>query len=93
MQGARLHALCRDVLGIYVRALLAFQRRCARRGRLRSGQSGCVTVIQRSRTTEEIPVGLERKRHNGPLSEALASLLPPDTVGVIENGWQEILID
>jgi len=41
------HDLCRAVLGAYVRALLAFQRRRARRCGLRDGHSGCVTVIQR----------------------------------------------
>jgi hypothetical protein len=44
---ARNHDLCRAVLGACVRALLAFQRRRARRGGLRDGHSGCVTVIQR----------------------------------------------
>ncbi|MGH7392375.1 MAG: transposase [Candidatus Rokuibacteriota bacterium] len=41
------HGLCRAVLGVYARVLLAFQRRHARQGRRRLGQSGCVTVIQR----------------------------------------------
>ena len=41
------HDLCRAVLGVYAHALLAFQCRRARRCRLRGGQSGCVTVIQR----------------------------------------------
>ncbi len=41
------HDLCRAVLTIYARALLAFQRRRVRRCGLRVGQSGCVTVIQR----------------------------------------------
>ncbi len=41
------HGLCRAVLGVYARALLAFQRRHTRQGRRRVGQSGCVTVIQR----------------------------------------------
>ena len=41
------HDLCRAVLAIYARALLAFQRRRVRRCGVRGGQSGCVTVIQR----------------------------------------------
>ena len=41
------HDLCRAVLGVYVRALLAFQRRRALRCGFGDGQSGCVTVIQR----------------------------------------------
>ncbi len=41
------HELCRDVLAVYARALLSFQRRRARRRGLRDGRSGCVTVIQR----------------------------------------------
>jgi hypothetical protein len=41
------HELCRSVLAVYARALLSFQRRRARRRRLRDGHSGCVTVIQR----------------------------------------------
>jgi hypothetical protein len=41
------HDLCRAVLAVYARTLLAFQRRRACRGRGRGGQSGCVTVIQR----------------------------------------------
>lgn len=41
------HALCRAVLGVYVRALLGFQRSQARRRGIRDGQAGSVTVIQR----------------------------------------------
>jgi hypothetical protein len=41
------HALCRAVLGIYVRALLGFQRRQAHRLGIRDGQAGAVTIIQR----------------------------------------------
>ena len=41
------HDLCRAVLGVYARALLAFQRRRAWQRGIREGQSGCVTVIQR----------------------------------------------
>jgi hypothetical protein len=41
------HALCRAVLGVYVRALLGFQRQQARRLGIRDGQAGSVTVIQR----------------------------------------------
>jgi len=41
------HELSRAVLGVYARALLAFQRRRAQRCGIRDGRSGCVTVIQR----------------------------------------------
>ena len=41
------HELCRAVLGVYARALLAFQRRRARGCGAQDGHSGCVTVIQR----------------------------------------------
>src|SRR2546427_2339905 len=41
------HKLCRAVLGVYVRALLGFQRRRARRRGVSGGQGGAVTVIQR----------------------------------------------
>src|SRR5262245_42861480 len=41
------HALARAVLGVYVRALLGFQRDRARRYGIRDGRSGSVTVIQR----------------------------------------------
>jgi len=41
------HALCRAVLGIYVRALLNFQRQQARQRRIRNAHAGSVTVIQR----------------------------------------------
>ncbi len=41
------HDLSRAVLGVYLRALLAFQRRRGRRLGIRDGHSGCVTVIQR----------------------------------------------
>ena len=41
------HALCRAVLGVYARALLAFYARVARAHGIRDGQTGTVTVIQR----------------------------------------------
>jgi hypothetical protein len=41
------HALCRAVLGIYARTLLAFYARTARSHGIRDGQTGTVTVIQR----------------------------------------------
>jgi hypothetical protein len=41
------HGLARAVLGVYVRVLLGFQRRRARRYGIRDGRSGTVTVIQR----------------------------------------------
>ena len=41
------HGLCRAVLAVYVRALLGFQRRRAKRAGISDGRSGAATVIQR----------------------------------------------
>jgi hypothetical protein len=41
------HRLCRAVLGVFIRALLDFYRRRARRGSVGDGQTGTLTVIQR----------------------------------------------
>jgi hypothetical protein len=41
------HALCRAVLGVYVRALLGFQCSQARGRGIRNGHAGSLTVIQR----------------------------------------------
>jgi len=41
------HALCRAVLGVYARGLLAFYARTVRSHAIRGGQTGTVTVIQR----------------------------------------------
>jgi hypothetical protein len=41
------HTLCRAVLGIYVRALLSFQRQQAHQCGIPNGRAGSVTVIQR----------------------------------------------
>jgi len=41
------HKLCRAVLAVHVRAVLGFYRRRARRGGVRDGRGGTVTVIQR----------------------------------------------
>ena len=41
------HALCRALLGVYVRALLAFYARTARAHGIQDGPTGTVTVIQR----------------------------------------------
>ena len=41
------HALCRAVIGVFVRAVLGWYRRRARRAGWADGQSGSVTVIQR----------------------------------------------
>ena len=41
------HKLCRAVLGVYIRALLGFLRRQARRSGILNGHGGAVTVIQR----------------------------------------------
>jgi hypothetical protein len=41
------HRLCRAVLGVFVRVLLSFYRRRARRAGVSDGHGGTVTVIQR----------------------------------------------
>ncbi|HZU40573.1 MAG TPA: transposase [Solirubrobacteraceae bacterium] len=41
------HALCRAVLGVFIRAVLGWYRRRARRAGIPEGQSGTVTVVQR----------------------------------------------
>src|SRR5215813_767545 len=41
------HALCRAVLGVYVRTLLAFYARTARSHGIQGGRTGTVTAIQR----------------------------------------------
>src|SRR5437867_1528411 len=41
------HALCRAVLGVFIRAVLSWYRRRGRRAGVPDGQSGTVTVVQR----------------------------------------------
>jgi hypothetical protein len=41
------HGLCRAVLGVFIRALLTFERRRAERRGIRQGRGGAVTAIQR----------------------------------------------
>jgi hypothetical protein len=41
------HVLCRAVLGVYARVLLAFYVRTARSHGIQEGKTGTVTVIQR----------------------------------------------
>jgi hypothetical protein len=41
------HKLCRAVLGVFIRALLTFERRRAARRGIRAGRGGAVTAIQR----------------------------------------------
>jgi hypothetical protein len=41
------HRLCRAVLAVFIRALVGFERRRARRRGIRSGAGGAVTAIQR----------------------------------------------
>src|SRR5262249_33470266 len=41
------HALCRAVLGVFVRAVLGWYRRRARHAGIADGRSGTVTVVQR----------------------------------------------
>jgi hypothetical protein len=41
------YALCRAVLGVFIRAVLGWYRRRGRRAGVPDGQSGTVTVVQR----------------------------------------------
>jgi putative transposase len=41
------HRLCRAVLGVFIRAVLGFERRRAERRGMRGGAGGAVTAIQR----------------------------------------------
>lgn len=41
------HKLCRAVLGAFIRVLLGFERRRAKRRGIRGGRGGAVTAIQR----------------------------------------------
>src|SRR5262249_56773385 len=63
------HALCRAVLGVFVRAVLGWYRRRARRAGIAGGRSGTVTVVQRFGS------GLELNVH--------FHLLAPDGVFVV----------
>src|SRR5712691_7287693 len=56
------HNLARAVLGVFVRVLLAFQRRRTRQRGIRGGHSGSVTIILRSENGAHGARGLDRAR-------------------------------
>ena len=63
------HALCRAVLGVYARGLLAFYARTARAHGIPEGQTGTVTVIQRFRSGLQLNVHLHTLVLDGVFSE------------------------
>jgi len=67
------HALCRAVLGVFIRAVLGWYRRRGRRGGVPDGQSGTVTVVQRFGS------GLELNVHFHALS--LDGVFAPERTG------------
>jgi hypothetical protein len=69
------HALCRAVLGVYVRALLGFHRRRAKRLGVRGGQGGAVTVIQRFGGGLQLNVHLHTLVLDGVFFEPAADVL------------------
>jgi hypothetical protein len=64
------HALCRAVLGVYARGLLAFYARTARSHGIRGGQTGTVTVIQRFGGGLQLNVHFHTLVFDGAFSEA-----------------------
>jgi hypothetical protein len=64
------HALCRAVLGVYARGLLACYARTARSHGIRGGQTGTVTVIQRFGSGLQLNVHFHTLVLDGVFSEA-----------------------
>ena len=64
------HALCRAVLGVNARGLLAFYARTARSHGIRGGQTGTVTVIQRFGSGLQLNVHFHALVLDGVFSEA-----------------------
>ena len=64
------HALCRAVLGVNARGLLAFYARTARSHGIRGGQTGTVTVIQRFGSGLQLNVHFHTLVFDGVFSEA-----------------------
>src|SRR5262245_18244506 len=64
------HALCRAVLGVYARGLLAFYTRTARSHGIHDSQTGTVTVIQRFGSGLQLNVHFHTLVLNGVFSEA-----------------------
>ncbi len=63
------HALCRAVLGVYARVLLAFYARTAQAHGIQDGRTGTVTVIQRFGSGLQLNVHLHTLVVNGVFSE------------------------
>jgi Putative transposase len=63
------HALCRTVLGVYVRVLLAFYARTARSHGVQDGRTGTVTAIQRFGSGLQLNVHLHTLVLDGVFSE------------------------
>jgi len=78
------HGLCRAVLAVYVRALLGFQRRRAKRAGIANGRSGAAAVIQRFGSGLRLNVHFHTKVldgvfYRGPSGELAFLSLPPPT--------------
>src|SRR5262245_34147899 len=56
------HALCRAVLGVFIRAVLGWYRRHARHFGIADGRSGTVTVVQRFGSGLELNVHFHSER-------------------------------
>jgi len=63
------HALCRAVLGVYARVLLAFYARTARSHGIQDGRTGTVTVIQRFGSGLQLNVHMHTLVLDGVFSE------------------------
>lgn len=64
------HALCRAVLGVYVRTLLAFYARTARAHGIQDGRTGTVTAIQRFGSGLQLTVHFHTLVLDGVFSQA-----------------------
>jgi hypothetical protein len=78
------HALCRAVLGVFVRAVLGWYRRRARRTGIADGRSGTVTVVQRFGSGLELNVHFHALGLDGVFAASADGslrfhLLPPPT--------------
>ena len=75
------HALCRAIVGVFVRTVLGAYRRRARRHGLRHGQGGCVTVIQRFGSGLELNIHFHTLALDGVFSAAADGTLRFHPVG------------
>ncbi len=81
------HALCRAVLGVYARGLLAFYARTARAHGIPEGQTGTVTVIQRFGSGLQLNVHLHTLlAERGTARPVFASRTYPSCRGVPMDG-------